>query len=191
MIEILSPEETARLTTALFYDHRAPSTPALLMLQCGLRSYEATQARASHLLPDPTKISAITIPTTSAKRAIERTVPIPAALAELIFFRLQGNNFTLTSIDPPDRPLAKSKRGGPISTRWLEMWIQNKSIQVIGHKITPYTLRHTFASKARKHCDLATLQLILGHKNLKSTQVYLHPTLTEMRNAIEATNAND
>lgn len=191
MLKILTSTHAAKLRIALYLDHRPPSTAALLMLQCGFRAYEATMTRSDDLLPSLAGATEIHIPGPNAKRGQERTVPLPRDLADLIFYRVKGSAHELPHVAPIVGPICKSERGGPITVRWLEMWIQKKSKIVLGFSITPYTLRHTFASRARHHCDLATLQLILGHKNLKSTQVYLHPTLAEMRTAIEATNAID
>ena len=55
-------------------------------------------------------------------------------------------------------------------------------------KITWHSLRHTFGSRigAKKEIDATTLQKLLGHADLKTTQRYLHTDEDRKRAAVEA-----
>lgn len=74
-------------------------------------------------------------------------------------------------------------RGNPLTTRGinyiLDKMIQKTSITANMH---PHKLRHTFATHLiNEGADLRTVQELLGHDNLSSTQIYTHVTKDRLR----------
>lgn len=52
--------------------------------------------------------------------------------------------------------------------------------------LTFHTLRHTFGSRLiEKGADPVSVKNILGHANLKTTEIYLHSSIGQMKSAVE------
>lgn len=80
--------------------------------------------------------------------------------------------------------LILSKTGKRINDREIRTIVDDASkIAGINIKISPHVLRHTFATHMlNEGADLRSVQELLGHENLSTTQVYTHLTNKKIRN---------
>ena len=55
----------------------------------------------------------------------------------------------------------------------------------VGRRVSPHTFRHTMATHMlRNRADLCHIQAILGHTSLRSTQVYTHVNIEDLKEVV-------
>jgi integrase/recombinase XerC len=119
----------------------------------------------------------------------ERMVPIgrPALRTIKSYLDLRGESFS-SSQNSEARPLfINLKGGGRLTTRAMHEMVAKAARQAgIQRPVGPHTIRHSFATHMLEGgCDLRTLQELLGHKNLSTTQIYAHVTTERLRKIYE------
>jgi integrase/recombinase XerC len=86
-----------------------------------------------------------------------------------------------------DTPLFLNKFGQRITSRSVER-ILLKYQSGLKEKISPHTLRHSFATHLlNRGADLRSVQELLGHKNLSTTQIYTHLSKERLKEVYEKT----
>jgi len=120
----------------------------------------------------------------------ERLVPVGGPAMEAITRYQQGEraDLILAALERgkrvDDRALFINNRGGRLTTRSIERFVsayaQRAGIQIA---VTPHALRHSFATHLLEMgADLRSVQELLGHANIATTQVYTHLTTEHIRN---------
>jgi len=136
-----------------------------LLYGCGLRISEALSLTARDLpLAEVLRIS--------GKGGKERLVPViaPARLAVADYVRLCP--FALSA--EPDGALFRGTRGGPLNPRLIAAAMEQARAGLgLPATATPHALRHSFATHLlAAGGDLRTIQELLGHASLSTTQAY-------------------
>jgi len=105
----------------------------------------------------------------------ERLVPIGSSAMNLLIVYLDTYRSSIKNTNNIDI-LFINENGSIISRQacW-EMIQRYASISLIDKKISPHNLRHAFATHLLNNgADLRTVQMLLGHASLSTTQIYTH-----------------
>lgn len=117
----------------------------------------------------------------TGKRDKQRIIPFGPELEETIrtYIEQRSQQFGIGF-----EKLFISAKGKPITEGQVEKIVKDNLTKVTTiQKRSPHVLRHTFATAMlNNNADLATIQKLLGHTNLNTTQVYTHVSFEELKN---------
>ena len=135
----------------------------LLLYGAGLRVAEAMSLNAS-IMPIGSTLRV------TGKRLKTRVVPVVAAVREAIDDYVRQCPYPLRG----DVPLFVGARGGPLNPDLVRRSVAAARKRLgFPDTLTPHALRHSFATHLlARGADLRSLQELLGHASLSSTQIY-------------------
>lgn len=111
---------------------------------------------------------------TSGKGEKERLIPVGEAAKSAIaeYLLALGDNPALSG----EKFLFLTRLGGSMSRQAFWNMIKKRALQAgIMQSISPHTLRHSFATHLLENgADLRSVQMMLGHADLATTQIYTH-----------------
>ncbi len=87
------------------------------------------------------------------------------------------------------KPLFRNKRGEPITPRSIERMMKKYLADAgLSNDYTPHALRHSFATHLLDAgADLRSVQELLGHASLSTTQIYTHVTIERLKRVYQDT----
>lgn len=129
----------------------------------GLRISEALSLTGAHL-PAPERLRV------NGKGGKVRIVPLIPAVRDAINLYTDICPYALTR----EGPLFRGAKGGPLNPRLIQGLMQRMRVYLgLPDTATPHALRHAFATHLLANgADLRSIQTLLGHASLSTTQVY-------------------
>ncbi|HEX5146161.1 MAG TPA: site-specific tyrosine recombinase XerD [Conexibacter sp.] len=178
------PQVLSRDEVALLLSQPQGESPAALrdrallelMYACGLRASEAVGIRLEELDLDEGVLRA------NGKGSKERLVPIGSKAVAALFAYLAVGRPQLVGLREETHVFV-NQRGRGLTRQGLYKIVQRHAKSAgLADKMSPHTLRHTFATHLLAGgCDLRSLQEMLGHADIATTQIYTHLSADRLR----------
>ena len=170
--KVLTEEEIKKLINSIDLNHdfgQRNKTIIEILYGTGIRVSELINLKLSNIFFKENIIKVI------GKGNKERFVPLGEIASNEM--KIYINNRNLLKIDSKYSDILFLNRYGRGLTRSMIFKIISDASKRVGldKKISPHTLRHSFATHLIKNgADLRTIQLILGHESITTTEIYTH-----------------
>jgi len=105
-----------------------------------------------------------------AKAAVKAYLALRKDMSDALFIQIGGEN-------------EKTKDVKPLTRRSIERIVKTHAIKSgISKRVTPHVIRHSFATDLLSNgADIRSVQVMLGHANISTTQIYTHVTDKHLR----------
>lgn len=170
--KVLTEEEIKKLINSIDLNHdfgQRNKTIIEILYGTGIRVSELINLKLSNIFFKENVIKVI------GKGNKERFVPLGEIASNEL--KIYINNRNRMKIDSKSSDILFLNRYGRGLTRSMIFKIISDASKRVGldKKISPHTLRHSFATHLIKNgADLRTIQLILGHESITTTEIYTH-----------------
>lgn len=147
-----------------------------VMYACGLRASEVTALEVGDVDLDEGILLA------RGKGSKERLVPVGRHAVDAVRRYLERGRPALLGAREESR-LFLNFRGGPLTRQGLYKIVRRHAASAgLADRMSPHTLRHTFATHLLAGgCDLRSVQEMLGHADVATTQLYTHLTSERLK----------
>ncbi|CAN5567747.1 site-specific tyrosine recombinase XerD [soil metagenome] len=148
-----------------------------LMYACGLRVSEAVDLRLSDIELDAG------ILTCKGKGSKTRKIPVGKSAVEwlksYLVLRRKKENIEIQN-------LFVTSLGRPLNRQIIFLFIKKYAEKIGLQDVSPHTLRHSFATHlVQNSADIRSVQQMLGHADISTTQIYTHITDAHLRKTYE------
>jgi integrase/recombinase XerD len=171
--DTLSVEEIDALISAIdLSSNEGERNRAILetLYGCGLRVSELVSLKISDLFFEEGFIKI------TGKGNKQRFVPIGNLTQKYIQIYSDFKRTNLNIKKGQEDTLFLNRRGNQLSRAMIFTIIKDLAIQInLNKSISPHTLRHSFATHLLENgADLRSIQLMLGHESITTTEIYVH-----------------
>jgi len=148
---------------------------------CGLRVSELIDLKLSDLFFEQGFIKV------TGKGEKQRLVPIGQTTQKFIEIYTQKIRVHQPIVKGHEDVLFLNRRGKKLTRAMIFTIIKTLSIQIdLKKKISPHTFRHSFATHLLENgADLRSIQLMLGHESITTTEIYVHLDRSHLRKIID------
>ncbi|PZR20262.1 MAG: tyrosine recombinase XerD [Flavobacterium psychrophilum] len=152
------------------------------LYSCGLRVSELVELKISDLFFEEGFIKV------TGKGNKQRFVPIGASTQKYINLYVDTDRNKLTIQKGFEDTLFLNRRGKALTRAMVFTIIKDLAVKIGLHKtISPHTFRHSFATHLLENgADLRSIQLMLGHESITTTEIYMHVDRKYLTNILQS-----
>lgn len=182
--DTLSPVEIDKLIRAIDLSHpQGERNRAIIevMYSCGLRVSELITLKRSDLFFDEGFIRVI------GKGNKQRFVPIHDVAQKYVVLYINDIRIHTMPVKGFEDTVFLNRRGSGLTRQMIFIMLKNLAAKIgLNKKISPHTLRHSFATHLLKNgADLRAIQQMLGHESITTTEVYVHLDKSYLKDVVE------
>lgn len=199
-IDLITPEELRRLLSAPDGDDLTSLRDKAileLLFSTGLRVAElCSLSREMDLSADEFSIRGkgekirVVFLSDEAKKSLKKYLDNRKDMGDAMFVEISArkSKISLKNLDDA-KNIKKGEKNDkdagdvPLTSRSIQRIVKRLAIKAgISKKVTPHTLRHCFATDLLGNgADIRSVQMLLGHANIGTTQIYTHVTDSELK----------
>jgi len=159
----------------------------LLFLEAGLRVSEVQSLTFGELFIQGRPVNEIIARASHGQLGEPRAIPVSPRLNSALARYGESLQMARGPIMGTSPAFQGKRAGTRLTVRAMQLICHKRTVEIIGRGLWPHSLRHTFATMLMRKSNLRVVQMLLGHKNLSSTEVYTHPNQNDCSEAVKAT----
>jgi integrase/recombinase XerD len=179
---VLSEEETFKMLDSIEgTDARSIRDRAMLevLYGCGLRVSELIALSMEDIVSEGELLRIL------GKGAKERVVPIGRSAASALEKYIEESRLFFLRTETSGTKIFLTRLGKPFTRQGVFKLLKERAscVGIEQYRISPHVLRHCFASHMLSHgADIRTIQELLGHSSIATTQIYTHVDVERFSN---------
>lgn len=155
-------------------------------LKAGLRIGELLQLTVGDVMIADQVTREILLRRETTKTRKQRWIPLNEELRQAIKNLIKWKRAKGEALYWEDPLLCNRKGNRPYGARDYQRHLSAAGWKVLGRRIVPHDLRHTFATRLMRKGNIRAVQQLLGHENLNTTQLYTHPNRQDLKELIDS-----
>ena len=184
LTDVLSLDEIERMLNQIDLGHpQGQRNRAIVetLYGSGIRVSELTNLSLSNLFFEEDMLRV------SGKGNKQRLVPMGSVTKKYLELYIKASRIHL-KINPKDQDVVfLNRRGNRLTRQMIFTLIKQLAVKAnIQKQVGPHTFRHSFATHLLENgADLRTIQILMGHESITTTEVYTHLDTQHLRSVVE------
>jgi site-specific recombinase XerD len=190
MLKTLTKEEQERVLEVALKKSIREHAIVKIVLYTGLRVSELVGLTWDDMLICNEIKRTLVVRAEIAKRARPREIPLSSAIQKTL---AEYVGWVVARFGPYDTSwpfFTQLHKPRKLTPRQVQRLIKDIGTAALGRRIHPHLLRHTFATNLLKVTNIRVVQELLGHKNISTTEIYTHPTMSDAQQAVDQLELN-